>query len=85
MDNLSAKKAKIRWQCRRGMLELDIFFERFNEHSLDRLDAFEIDLYATLLENYDQLLYQWLLGLSKPDSQELAQFVKRIATEPHPK
>ena len=36
MDNVPSK-SQIRWQCRRGMLELDFLFERFVNNHFDEL------------------------------------------------
>jgi hypothetical protein len=38
-DYLEQHKSKIRWRCRRGMLELDLFLERFLETHLESMSA----------------------------------------------
>jgi len=58
--------AEIRWQCRRGMLELDIlllsFFDtKYAELSLDAKQGF-----CDLLTCSDQELYEWLVKRTTP-------------------
>jgi antitoxin CptB len=44
---------RIRWQCRRGLLELDIILGRFVEHQLGGLDPAEREGFKTLLNLSD--------------------------------
>lgn len=59
--------AKIRWQCRRGMLELDILLERFLNKHFENLTESEKKLFIQLLEQPDPTLYAWLMGYETPD------------------
>ena len=45
-----AELDKIRWHCRRGMLELDLVLEKFNERHLPGLGPEQLDRYQELLE-----------------------------------
>ena len=59
---------KIRWHCRRGLLELDLILERFNERHLSALDAGQLDRYRELLELQDNDLLDLVMGRStSPD------------------
>lgn len=60
-------KSQIRWQCRRGMLELDIMLISFFDHHYDTLSPKEQELFVALLEASDADLYAWLLGEEIPD------------------
>lgn len=54
---------RLRWMCRRGMLELDVIFERFlDRHGFEKLSAADQALFLDLLEQPDPVLYSWLLG-----------------------
>ncbi len=35
---MSGNRGRVRWQCRRALLELDLVFTRFLERHFDRLD-----------------------------------------------
>lgn len=53
--------AKLRWQCRRGLLELDLILGRFLEDCYPSLED-ELKLgFARLLEHDDQQLLDWLV------------------------
>ena len=59
----------LRWQCRRGMLELDFVLERYLDDHYDRVDAAEQALFQQLLSAQDPELQAWILnGIPHPDS-----------------
>ena len=47
--NLSTNKGRLRWQCRRALLELDLVLERFLAHDFDALDEEGLGVLAELL------------------------------------
>ena len=54
--------ARLHWAARRrGMLELDVLFERYLTQQYDRAPAEEQKLFQELLEQNDQLLFDWLV------------------------
>ena len=74
----SQRKAKISWNCRRGMLELDLILNRFINRCLDELTEEQFSVFETLLGYPDPDLYAWMMGYEDPASQELADFVAFI-------
>ncbi len=61
--------ARIRWACRRGMLELDLFLLPFFEHHYQDLDEKMQQTFIQLLSCDDPDLFAWLMGKSKPLAQ----------------
>ena len=57
---------RIRWRCRRGLLELDLVLKRFLEHRFDGLDADERRLFDELLDAPDNDLLDMALGRAEP-------------------
>jgi antitoxin CptB len=57
-----AELDKIRWNCRRGLLELDIILERFNRQHLAVLAPGQIDQFKELLDLEDNHLLDLILG-----------------------
>ena len=57
-----AELDKIRWHCRRGMLELDLVLEKFNERHLLGLGPGELDRYQELLAFPDNDLLDLVMG-----------------------
>ncbi|MEE9358268.1 FAD assembly factor SdhE [Candidatus Vondammii sp. HM_W22] len=53
---------KLRWQCRRGMLELDYVLRGFLEDTYPGLSQNDRALFVQVLDFEDQLLLDWLMG-----------------------
>ena len=74
----SEKKAKLIWNCRRGMLELDLLFSNFLDRCLDNLSQDQIQAFEYLLTQSDPDLYAWLMGYESPVNKELVEIVAFI-------
>lgn len=57
-----AELDRLRWQCRRGLLELDLIFNRFLEQGIEDLPTGELALFKELLAEADTLLLAWVMG-----------------------
>ena len=57
---------RIRWRCRRGLLELDLVLERFLQQRFDGLDAGERRRFDELLDEPDTDLLDLALGRAEP-------------------
>ena len=57
---------RLRWHCRRGMLELDAWLAPFLEGVVPGLTADEQQAFVRLLEAEDDDLYGWLTGRENP-------------------
>jgi antitoxin CptB len=68
---------RLRWQCRRGLLELDLLFVRFLEQHYSALNATELDVFQRLLEQPDQTLLAWLQGQQEPPS-DLKMIIDKV-------
>ena len=73
-----AARQRLYWQCRRGMLELDLLLMGFLDKDYARLDASQRQAFERLLGCPDQLLLEYLLGRMTPMDGELADVVSRI-------
>ncbi len=58
---------RIRWHCRRGLLELDILLARFVQRHLDRMDGRELAAFSNLLERPDNDLLDLVMGHAECD------------------
>jgi len=58
---------RIRWRCRRGLLELDLVLKQFLEHRFDTLDAGDRRLFDELLDTPDNDLLDMALGRAEPE------------------
>lgn len=73
-----AELNRLRWQCRRGMRELDLLLLQFLDSGYADLDATAVRAFARLLECPDALLLEWLLGRQRPSDKEVANVVQHI-------
>jgi antitoxin CptB len=67
---------KIRWDCRRGMLELDkILISFFDLHYTNLPETRQVQFIA-LLSKSDQTIYDWLvLGINLPIDASMQDFI----------
>jgi antitoxin CptB len=68
---------RLRWQCRRGLLELDLLFVRFLEQHYSALSMAEQGDFQRLLEQPDQTLLAWLQGQQEPPS-DLKRIIGKV-------
>lgn len=76
-------KAKIKWHCRRGMLELDLLLNQFLTRYFDDLTEEQVGSFEQLLEFSDPELYAVLLGNKQPEDRNLKEIVKLIKFHHH--
>ena len=57
---------RIRWRCRRGLLELDIVLQRFLDGRFEDLDPDDRRLFDELLDAPDNDLLDMALGRAEP-------------------
>jgi len=76
---MSEKTIKqLRWQCRRGMLELDILLSRFLEKRYEALSESEQGQFVDLLSCTDPELYAWLVSRTAEPPANLESMVNAI-------
>jgi antitoxin CptB len=67
-----------RWQCRRGMLELDILLNNFVDHKVTSLSHQQKRSFELLLSYPDQTLLDLLLGNSISSDPSISSIVQQI-------
>lgn len=73
------ERERLRWRCRRGLLELDLFFQRFIAREFDRLTDGDMGVLARVLDLPDNDLLEYCYGRRVPDDPEVKALVRRIA------
>lgn len=71
---------KLRWACRRGMLELDVLLGNFLEEVYLQLPIEDQEIFVNLLDNNDQDLFMWLTGRAEASTPKFARMVEKIRT-----
>ncbi len=71
-----------RWQCRRGMLELDLLLNNFVDTAAADLSAAQKKTFELLLSYPDQTLLDLLLGNSISSDPLIIDIVQKIQQTP---
>ncbi len=78
---MSAELNKLRWQCRRGIKELDNLLVNFLEQHYATASELEQRLFSDiLLKLEDDLLYGYFFTSQQPTQANLKQLVQKIRT-----
>ncbi len=75
---------RLRWRCRRGMLELDLLLLPFFDDVFSELNADEQAVFVRLLEQDDPDLLQWFSQKGTSLDLELQDMVDRILKRVQP-
>ena len=75
---------RLSWQCRRGMLELDIFLNRFLQEAYPHLIPADQNLFKELLQETDQDLFIWLTGREEPIEPNLKKIITMVRQHVNP-
>ena len=82
MDELSDERrasiGRLKWQCRRAMLELDLVFQRFWEREGGNIDESTEAVLTRLLELEDHDLWALVSNKTTTGDVELAKLIKRL-------
>ncbi len=76
---------RLRWQCRRGMLELDYLLDRFLDLGYASLQETERLTFLALLGEQDTRLSDWFMARAEspdPAIQALVRRIVEVAREP---
>ena len=77
--------SRLRWQCRRGMLELDALLGDFVEQHYTQLEAREREVFKDVLNLPDQLLFDYFFGNGKSIDKDVNNVIERIRCAITPK
>ena len=69
---------RLRWHCRRGMLELDLLLNRFLDRHLLSLTADDLTRFEEVLEFEDDDLWHVLSGRAEVNDKKLQPIVLMI-------
>lgn len=69
---------RIRWQCRRGLLELDLTLLAFVDRKYSSLSPSERTVFLKLLDTPDTQLQAWLLGNEEAPDYDFKQIIEKI-------
>lgn len=77
--------SRLRWQCRRGIKEVEVLLIPFFETHYAALSEADKVLFELLLQQHDVDLFEWFTDRSEPEDEQLARMVamvlKRVDSE----
>jgi len=72
-------EARLRWRCRRGMLELDLVLAAFLAQGYAQLNDTQKQQFDRLLNETDPNLYDWLIQHRECPDPEFANLLNFIS------
>jgi antitoxin CptB len=70
--------SKLRWRCRRGLLENDLFIERFFTRHESGLTVSQAEALGVLMDLSDNDLLDLLLGRKNPEGELAREDVSQV-------
>ena len=77
-EDRTARINRLKWHCRRALLELDLVFDRFWERYQETLDAQGEAALEALLELEDHDLWALVSGREAADDAQQAAMIERL-------
>ncbi len=72
------EKERVRWRCRRGMLELDLILSRYLEARFDAMTEVQREAFQSLLEYPDNDIWDWFNARTRCNDPEVEPVVDDI-------
>ena len=77
-DEISLEERKVIYRARRGLKEIDVYFDPYVKNHYLQADAFEKGMFAELVEQEDPDLLDWFMEVSEPPRPELKAFIQKL-------
>ena len=87
LDSNSAEAVhlrKLRWQCRRGIKEVEVLLVPFYDLCFPQLSQQDQLLFEKLLEQHDVDMFEWFTHRSVPGEQDIARIVQMVLSRVEP-
>lgn len=84
MSDNELELKKLYWQCRRGMLELDVLLSPFVQEAYPSLSVDDQASFKKLLACEDQDLFGWFMQREEPEDADLKRIVRIILDRVQP-
>ena len=83
-DDISVHDRKVIYRARRGLKEIDMFFDPYVRLHYLQADSAEKAAFACLIEAEDPDLLDWFMNVSTPEDVELVALIQRLKQLHHP-
>lgn len=73
---MSVEDERVRWHCRRGLLELDLVLSKFLDKKYPGLSISQKTVFTTLLDHSDNDLWDLLSGKVDTSNPEIKKLIE---------
>ncbi len=77
-EEFARRLRRLAWDCRRGMKEIDVFLQPFQEKHFATLARAEQEAFIALLDHEDVDLLDWFTQRTQPAEPALAAMVQLV-------
>ena len=77
-DEISLEERKVVYRARRGLKEIDVYFDPYVKNYYLTADAGEKALFAELVDQEDPDLLDWFMEVGEPPRAELKDFILKL-------
>ncbi len=77
-ESLTLEERKVIYRARRGLKEIDIYFDPYVKNCYLQADANEKALFAELVEQEDPDLLDWFMEVTEPPRPELKDLILQL-------
>ncbi|QER38559.1 succinate dehydrogenase assembly factor 2 [Acinetobacter suaedae] len=82
-EELTLEERKVIYRARRGLKEIDVYFDPYVKNCYLTADAAEKALFAELVEQEDPDLLDWFMEVGDPPRAELKAFILKLKQYVH--
>ncbi len=82
-DEITLAERKVIYRARRGLKELDVYFDPYVKQHYLNADPNEKQMFAELIEQEDPDLLDWFMQVSEPPRPELKDFIQKLKNYVH--
>ena len=77
-EEMSLEERKVIYRARRGLKEIDVYFDPYVKNYYLQADPAENAMFAALVEQEDPDLLDWFMEVSEPPHPEMKTLIQKL-------
>jgi antitoxin CptB len=77
-EEISLQERKVIYRARRGLKEIDVYFDPYVKNHYLQADPAEKEIFAALVEQEDPDLLDWFMEVSEPPRPEMKDLIVKL-------
>ena len=77
-EDISLEERKVIYRARRGLKEIDVYFDPYVKNYYLTADSEEKATFAALVEQEDPDLLDWFMEVSEPPRPEMRELIRKL-------